>query len=162
MPEHDDSITMRRVARLWNGWALGMFLGFIALGAMFFGWRQTIHLGNRWAVLSSQMQEVCRDQEAMTVAIDRLMHGQPDADILGNEDLRALLRPPLGQRPYPAAEADIPGVPHTQVVEPELAEPKTFLFIFHLPTPRRYHCAVDHRPGPVAPSIFERDADEPI
>lgn len=160
MSEQVDSAAVRRAAPLWNGWALGMFLGFIALGAMFFGWRQTIHLGNRWSTLSSQMEAVCRDQDTMTAAIAKLVDGDPEADILGNSDLRALLTRLDPTRDYPAPEADIPGVPHTETVEPEPDEPTTFLFVFNLPTPRHYNCS--ERPEPVAPSIFERDAEEPI
>ncbi len=157
-----DTPSYQRTAPLWNGWAIGMFLGLVALSAMFFGWRQTIHLSDRWSELSSQMQAVCRDQQLMAGTVDTLIHGQDEPGILGNDDLRALLPRLTPTRPYPAAEADLENVPPTQPEDsaPEEIERSSLLFVIELPTPRHYSC--EALPDAVAPSIFDRAQGQPI
>lgn len=128
-------------APLWNGWALGMLFGLIALASAFFGWMQTIHLDNRWADLSSRFQSICRDQETLQAVIDDLVEGED-----GNNELRAAFSQ-LEPRTYPATEVDVLGIdPPTYTVD---GSSRTFPELVEL---RRYSC--DTQPNPHAPSIF--------
>jgi hypothetical protein len=94
-------------APLWNGWAIGMFAGLLALGAMFFGWTKTIQLDNRWADLSSVFQATCGDQETLNAVINELVAGED-----GNLELRAQFSQ-LEPRTYPAAEIEVAGIGQT-------------------------------------------------
>lgn len=128
-------------APLWNGWAMGMFAGLLALCGIFFGWTQTIHLDNRWAHLSSQFQATCRDQEVLAAVIDDLIEGEG-----GNRELRAEFRQ-LEPRSYPAAEVEVLGI------DPPAYDADSVTRIFpELVLLREYSCAT--RPPPHAPSIF--------
>lgn len=128
-------------APLWNGWAMGMFFGLIALSGMFFGWTQTIHLDNRWSRLSSEFQATCRDEQTLTAVIGDLIEGDD-----GNNELRAHF-PQLQPRPYPATEIEVLGVaPPTYDVD---TEARIFPELIELPA---YSCEAP--PAPYAPSIF--------
>jgi hypothetical protein len=128
-------------APLWNGWALGMLFGLVALSSAFFGWMQTIHLDNRWADLSSRFQSICRDQETLQAVTDGLIEGED-----GNNELRAAFSQ-LDPRTYPATEVEVVGVePATYTLD---GGTRMFPELVELP---RYSC--EKQPEPHAPSIF--------
>lgn len=133
--------TQANPAPLWNGWAMGMLFGLIALSGAIFGWTQTIHLDNRWSDLSSEFQTICRDQETLNAVIDDLVEGDN-----GNDELRSAF-PQLEPRTYPAAEVDVLGVePPTYIVD---GGARIFPALVELP---EYSCETP--PAPHAPSIF--------
>jgi hypothetical protein len=128
-------------APLWNGWAMGMFAGLLALSGIFFGWTKTIHLDNRWAHLSSEFQATCRDQEVLAAVIDDLIEGND-----GNRELRAEFRQ-LELRTYPAAEVDVLGI------DPPTYDADSVTRVFpELVALRQYSCETP--PAPHAPSVF--------
>jgi hypothetical protein len=139
-----ETTTTNPYAPLWSGWALGMLLGLIALTAMFFGWTQTIHLSNRWSVLSSEFQTVCRDQQVLASAVDMLMEGEE-----GNDRLRAAF-PQLAPRPYPAPEVQVVGLGQQRDAA-RAPDSRTFPPLIELDS---YSC--ENMPGPFAPNVFSR------
>lgn len=128
-------------APLWNGWALGMFFGLVALSGVFFGWKQTIHLDRRWANLASEFQATCRDEQMLAMVIDDLINGEN-----GNNELRAAFRQ-LEPRTYPAAPVPVYGIEERQ---PEAdTDMRIFSDFIVLPA---YTC--ETQPTPHAPNVF--------
>lgn len=128
-------------APLWNGWAMGMFAGLVALCGIFFGWTKTIHLDNRWAHLSSEFQATCRDQEVLGAVIDDLIEGDG-----GNRELRAEFRQ-LEPRAYPPAEVDV-----SDIAPPTYDADSVTRVFPELVALRQYSCETP--PAPHAPSVF--------
>lgn len=140
--------TSDRPAPPWNGWALGMFFGLIALSGLFFGWTQTIHLDNRWSSLSSEFQATCRDEEMLLAVIDDLIEGEN-----GNDELRARFSQ-LDPRTYPAPEIEVLGIePPTYNAD---SETRVFPDLIVLPS---YSCEAP--PAPFAPSVFASSVGRP-
>jgi hypothetical protein len=141
MTEQSNTSNTSNSAPLWNGWAMGMFAGLLALSGIFFGWTKTIHLDNRWAHLSSEFQATCRDQEVLAAVIDDLIEGND-----GNRELRAEFRQ-LELRTYPAAEVDVLGI------DPPTYDADSVTRVFpELVALRQYSCETP--PAPHAPSVF--------
>lgn len=131
-------------APLWNGWALGMFFGLVALSGVFFGWKQTIHLDQRWANLASEFQATCRDEEMLTLVIDDLINGEN-----GNNELRAAFRQ-LEPRTYPAAPVPVYGIGERRLE----ADTDMRIFSNFIALPE-YTCdSPETQPDPHAPNVF--------
>jgi hypothetical protein len=84
-------------APLWNGWAMGMFVGLIALTGMFFGMTRILELNAMRAELYADFRDLCDEQASL--------EAERSALEAANADLRARFRQ-LDPRTYPAPQVE--------------------------------------------------------